>query len=321
MAAAGKTALSEIVAKYESELLAEWVDAQLAATGLRRDLMRDEDLREQSRRFLQLFARRAPQTRLARRERRRRGTRCASSSHEISRSRARSGLQPERDRDLRLLAQAAALRAAARASSAATPRRSPTRSGARPSLLDKLGLYTTEVYQKSREEVIARQQQEMLELSTPVVQLWEGILALPLIGTLDSARTQVVMESLLQTIVETGAGHRDHRHHRRADRRHAGRPAPAQDGRRGAADGRRLHHQRHPAADRADDRAPRRRPERRHHQGDARRRVRARARARLGLAVAPRRGALSADGAHPDPQDGRLPAGHASRSTCTTGWR
>ena len=72
-------------------------------------------------------------------------------------------------------------------------------------LLDKLGLYTTEVYQKSREEVISRQQQELLELSTPVVQLWDGILALPMIGTLDSARTQVVMESLLQRIVETGA--------------------------------------------------------------------------------------------------------------------
>ena len=73
------------------------------------------------------------------------------------------------------------------------------------SLLDKLGLYTTEVYQKGREEVISRQQQELLELSTPVVKLWDGVLALPMIGTLDSARTQVVMESLLQRIVETGA--------------------------------------------------------------------------------------------------------------------
>jgi rsbT co-antagonist protein RsbR len=72
-------------------------------------------------------------------------------------------------------------------------------------LLDGIGLYTTEVYQKGREEIIARQQQEMLELSTPVVELWEGILALPLIGTLDSNRTQVVMESLLQRVVETSA--------------------------------------------------------------------------------------------------------------------
>ncbi|WP_250515579.1 STAS domain-containing protein [Caballeronia sp. INDeC2] len=72
-------------------------------------------------------------------------------------------------------------------------------------LFDELGLFTTEVFQTSREQVIVRQQQELLELSTPVVQLWDGILALPLIGTLDSARTQVVMENLLQKIVETGA--------------------------------------------------------------------------------------------------------------------
>ena len=72
-------------------------------------------------------------------------------------------------------------------------------------LIDKLGLLTTEAFQKSREQVIARQQRELMELSTPVVELWEGILALPLIGTLDSGRTQVVMESLLEKIVETGA--------------------------------------------------------------------------------------------------------------------
>ena len=70
-------------------------------------------------------------------------------------------------------------------------------------LLDKLGLYTVKIFQKSREEVIGRQQTELLELSTPVVKLWDGILALPMIGTLDSARTQIVMESLLQKIVET----------------------------------------------------------------------------------------------------------------------
>ena len=73
-------------------------------------------------------------------------------------------------------------------------------------IIDELGLFTTEVFQDAREEVIRMQQQEMLELSTPVVKLWEGILALPLIGTLDSARTQVVMETLLQKIVETGSG-------------------------------------------------------------------------------------------------------------------
>jgi rsbT co-antagonist protein RsbR len=73
-------------------------------------------------------------------------------------------------------------------------------------MIDGLGLYTFETYQKAREEIINRQQQEMLELSTPVVTIWDGILALPMIGTLDSARTQVVMETLLQKIVETGSG-------------------------------------------------------------------------------------------------------------------
>ena len=72
-------------------------------------------------------------------------------------------------------------------------------------LLDALGLHTVKSFQKAREDIINRQQREMLELSTPVVKLWDGILALPMIGTLDSARTQVVMENLLEKVVETGA--------------------------------------------------------------------------------------------------------------------
>ena len=72
-------------------------------------------------------------------------------------------------------------------------------------LLDSLGMHTVTAFQRAREELITRQQEEMLELSTPVVKLWDGILALPMIGTLDSARTQVVMESLLQRIVDTGS--------------------------------------------------------------------------------------------------------------------
>ncbi len=94
-------------------------------------------------------------------------------------------------------------------------------------ILDKLALLTTEMYQRSREEVILRQQQELLELSTPVVDLWTGILALPLVGTLDSARTQVVMESLLEAIVRERREHRHHRYHWRADGRHTGRSAPS----------------------------------------------------------------------------------------------
>jgi len=72
-------------------------------------------------------------------------------------------------------------------------------------MLDRLALVTTDTFMNTREELIARQQMELLELSTPVVKLWEGILALPIIGTLDSSRTQVVMENLLQTIVATNS--------------------------------------------------------------------------------------------------------------------
>ena len=72
-------------------------------------------------------------------------------------------------------------------------------------MLDRLALITTESFMSAREELISRQQQELLELSTPVVKLWDGILALPIIGTLDSARTQVVMENLLQAVVSTNS--------------------------------------------------------------------------------------------------------------------
>ena len=72
-------------------------------------------------------------------------------------------------------------------------------------MVDKLALITAEAFQATREKLISRQQQELLELSTPVVKLWDGILALPIIGTLDSARTQVVMESLLQAVVQTNS--------------------------------------------------------------------------------------------------------------------
>ncbi len=83
------------------------------------------------------------------------------------------------------------------------------------SLIDRLGLHTIECYARIREEVISRQQQELLELSTPVVRLWDNILALPFIGTLDSARTQIVMQSLLKRIVRRAPEIRHHRYYRR----------------------------------------------------------------------------------------------------------
>jgi rsbT co-antagonist protein RsbR len=202
--AAPATAIPEIVAKYEDELLDEWVAAQLAATSLRRDLMRDEDLREQSRRFLTLFTQ---------------SLRKASviDPHdstwdpvrgfldEVSRSRARQGYSPSETATF-VFSLKQPLFEKLRREVGRDAQALADEIWKATLLLDRLGLFTTEMHQKSREEVIARQQQEMLELSTPVVQLWDGIVALPLIGTLDSARTQVVMESLLQTIVDTGAG-------------------------------------------------------------------------------------------------------------------
>jgi rsbT co-antagonist protein RsbR len=74
-------------------------------------------------------------------------------------------------------------------------------------MIDDLGLRTFEAYSAAREQIISDQASAMLELSTPVVRLWEGIIAVPLVGTLDSARTQLVMEKLLDTLVATGAGH------------------------------------------------------------------------------------------------------------------
>ncbi|WGL50361.1 STAS domain-containing protein [Nocardioides sp. BP30] len=74
-------------------------------------------------------------------------------------------------------------------------------------VVDDLGLYMLETYASARETVIAQQAETLLELSTPVVKLWDGIVALPLVGTLDSARTQVVMEALLQALVDTGSEH------------------------------------------------------------------------------------------------------------------
>ncbi|UWZ40482.1 STAS domain-containing protein [Dactylosporangium roseum] len=73
-------------------------------------------------------------------------------------------------------------------------------------LVDEMGLFTFDTYTKARESIIADQTEQLLELSTPVVKLWDGVVAVPLVGTLDSARAQVVMEKLLQTLVDTGSG-------------------------------------------------------------------------------------------------------------------
>ena len=123
---------------------------------------------------------------------------------ELSHSRAMQGFSP-RETAIFVLSLKQPLFHAVNRDKALSPEAIAPTTWAITLLLDELGLYTSEAYQKSREAVILRQQQEISELSTPVVRLWDGVLALPIIGTLDSERTQVVMENLLESIVDEGA--------------------------------------------------------------------------------------------------------------------
>lgn len=201
---ADSTTLFGILGKHESDLLSEWVNLQLAAVTLRRDLLKDDDLREQSRRFLGLFMGALEKS----------GTGLDVSGpawsevrefvSELSQSRARQGFSPTEMATF-VFSLKQPIFGRLRRELIGSPDALADAMWQATTTIDRLGLITTESYQRGREAVIARQQQEMLELSTPVVELWTGILALPLIGTLDSARTQIVMESLLQKIVETGA--------------------------------------------------------------------------------------------------------------------
>jgi rsbT co-antagonist protein RsbR len=193
--------LSSVIGKYEQEILTDWVARQVAATTTRRDLMSDTTLRDQSAEFLTLFRRVAadPDANGPAWQ----GAREFLAS--VSRSRARQGFTPTETATF-VFSLKEPLFERLRTEYKDRPEQIVPALWLVTSSLDKLGLFTTEVFQKGRDEIILRQQREMLELSTPVVELWEGILAVPLIGTLDSERTQVVMENLLQQIVQTGAG-------------------------------------------------------------------------------------------------------------------
>ena len=200
MATDSIASLNDILQKDEATLLQGWVDNQVNATAFRPDRTSRQELMDYSRRFLTLM-----------REAVKAGEQDIMSPawagvrqmlDDLSVARAQQGFSPSEtatfifslkeplfDRLQRALGQSEGV----------------SRLWLTNLLLDRLGLYTTEVFQRGREQLIIRQQQELMELSTPVVTLWDGVLALPLIGTLDSARTQVVMENLLQRIVDSGA--------------------------------------------------------------------------------------------------------------------
>jgi rsbT co-antagonist protein RsbR len=193
--------LAEEIRNRQEGILKEWMAFQLSALTLRRDLLKESELRDSSRRFLELFCEALSTS-----------TDASSPSWkpvkdelaQISKNRAIQGFSPS-ETAMFVFSLKQPLLTLAQQQLGHDGKRLADVFWDLTVVLDKLALYTTEVYQESRQEVIYRQQQELTELSTPVVQLWDEVLALPLIGTLDSNRTQVVMENLLQRIVDTGA--------------------------------------------------------------------------------------------------------------------
>jgi len=193
--------LNEVL-QDENAVLQNWVQGQVSAPGFRSDRTSREELTEQARRFVPLLADAVKSETADVHAPAWSGVR--QMLDEVSYERARQGFSPS-ETALFVLSLKQPLFERIRSTAGKDPDRVLAATWEVNAMLDKLGLYTMEVFQRGREGVIIRQQQELLELSTPVVTLWDGVLALPIIGTLDSARTQVVMESLLQRIVDTGA--------------------------------------------------------------------------------------------------------------------
>jgi rsbT co-antagonist protein RsbR len=194
--------IAAILERYETTLLVDWLK-ELESSGIRRDdLMRANEMRQQCEEFLRLLSNavqhgnlhdiQAPEWENLRQMLAR-----------ISRSRVQQGFTPS---EIATFVFSFKKPLFQRLCNELKDDEAFTENiWLSTHLLDQLGLWTTEVFQKTREEIIGRQHEELLELSTPVVKLWDGILALPMIGTLDSARTQIVMETLLEQIVETNS--------------------------------------------------------------------------------------------------------------------
>jgi rsbT co-antagonist protein RsbR len=191
--------LFEIVQRYENDLLAEWLRLQNQNLAARRDRISESQLRANSQDFVMGLREALSATDSSNTA----GIEWAKLREvltEVSKQRASLGFSPTETATF-VFSFKEALFGRLRQEYANDPAKFMGLAWQATQLLDQLGLFTMEAYTKSRESVISRQQQELLELSTPVVELWTGILALPLIGTLDSGRTQVVMQNLLEAIV------------------------------------------------------------------------------------------------------------------------
>lgn len=194
--------LAEIISQNEGQIRAEWI-RDMGSSVQRADLIGKDELEEQCRSLLSAIVT---------------GIRTSGPGdltaagwsstreflQEISASRARQGFSPA-DVATFVLSLKRPIFSLIRREMASSQEKLFEAIWTVTELLDRLALITSEAFMAAREELISRQQEELLELSTPVVKLWDGILALPIIGTLDSARTQVVMENLLQTVVATNS--------------------------------------------------------------------------------------------------------------------
>jgi rsbT co-antagonist protein RsbR len=194
--------IASLVRDNEGEILPGWLSLLKQTGGLQTGRISESELATQCMEFLHLF-----------RDALQRGGKDASHPAyapvrdflgNVSRSRAQQGFSPTETATF-VFSLKQPLFSAMNRDKTMSPAALAQMTWAITILLDELGLQTFEVFQKSREEVILRQQREISELSTPVVKLWDGVLALPVIGTLDSERTQFVMENLLQHIVDEGA--------------------------------------------------------------------------------------------------------------------
>jgi rsbT co-antagonist protein RsbR len=195
--------IPQIIERHEESILSEWMRQQAASSRSRTGVLSDAQRRDDSTRFLRLLSSTLARSGLSNAE----GAEWEEMRvmlADLSRTRAQQGFSPMETASF-VLSLKRPIFDRLRAEKTDDAQALAEEVWAVTELLDWLGLYTAEAFQKGREELIQRQQQEMLELSTPVTRLWDGVLAIPLIGTLDSARTQIVMESLLQDIVATGA--------------------------------------------------------------------------------------------------------------------
>jgi rsbT co-antagonist protein RsbR len=203
MVAPTSTSIPSLLLKNEAKVLASWTEGQVSAGSLRSGQIKEEELKDQSKRFLREFVQALKAGELD--DITGEAWRGARELLEgFSRSRAIQGFSPSEVATF-VFSLKEPLFTLLRQQIKDDPQELGDEIWTATKLIDKLGLYTTEVYQLSRNDIIKRQAQELLELSTPVVELWDKIVALPLIGTLDSERTQTVMENLLNHIVQFGA--------------------------------------------------------------------------------------------------------------------